>query len=72
MVDKIGLTEKQLEVFDYIRAYHKTSGVYPTHKDMSDHFGTSRSNIAKHLAALERRGWINRSRGTKAGLTILQ
>ena len=72
MVDKIGLTEKQLEIFDFIRAYYQTSGVYPTHREMSDHFGKSRSAIAKHLAALERRGWINRSRGMKAGLTILQ
>ena len=71
MVDKIGLTEKQLAIFDFIKAHQVTTGVTPTQTEMAQHFETAQSNIAKHLAAIERRGWIVRPRGLKNGITIL-
>lgn len=68
---KAGLTEKQRNIFDFIQAYNMSAGVSPTQKEMAAHFQTSESNIAKHLAAIERRGWIQRAKGLKNALTIL-
>ena len=70
-MDKIGLTEKQLAIFDFIKTQKATTGVTPTQNEMAQHFETPQSNIAKHLAAIERRGWIIRPRGLKNGITIL-
>jgi len=68
---KFSLTEKQREIFDHIVAIQSETGVTPTQKELAAKFGIAQATIAKHLAAIERRGWIQRAAGLKNGLTIL-
>jgi len=68
---KYNLTEKQKAIFDLIVEMEKMNGVTPTQKQLSENFGIAQATIAKHLAAIERRGWIQRARGLKNGLSVL-
>ena len=72
MADKINLTERQREIFDYIEAHFAATGVMPTHTDIAKQFDMSNPGVAKHLMSLERRGWIRRARGMKSGLSIVE
>ena len=54
------LTPKQFAVFKFIRDQISNSGVPPSRKEISDHFGFSSPNAAEsHLRALERKGLIS-------------
>ena len=54
------LTPKQFAVFKFIRDQISTSGVPPSRKEISDHFGFSSPNAAEsHLRALEGKGLIS-------------
>ena len=68
---KFSLTERQKELLDYIKSHHLATGVMPLQSEMSAKFGVAQSTIAKHLMAMERRGWVQRSRGLKGAMTIL-
>ena len=67
---KFSLTERQKELIDYIKAHYLATGVMPLQSEMSANFGVSQATIAKHLMAMERRGWVQRSKGLKGGMTI--
>ena len=71
-MDKISLTEKQRDIYNFVLDHFRRTGVTPVYKDIADHFNVSKANIAKHLMAIERRGWIRRSNGMKNGLVILE
>jgi len=71
MVERINLTARQKEIFDFIEDQFKSNGVMPTHSFIAKHFQISQPSIAKHLMALESRGWIKRSQGRKSGMMIL-
>ncbi len=68
---KFNLTEKQREIYDAIVAAQEETGVTPTQKELAAKFDIAQATVAKHLAAIERRGWIQRAAGLKNGLTIL-
>jgi DNA-binding MarR family transcriptional regulator len=68
---KFNLTERQREVMDYIEKYYADNGTTPTQGKIAKEFGIAQATIAKHLASIERRGWIQRARGLKNGMTIL-
>lgn len=68
---KFNLTEKQKHVFDYIQWHYSENGVMPTQNEMAAQLGLAQATVAKHLAAIERRGWIQRANGYKNGLVIL-
>ena len=69
---KYNLTERQKELFDYVKAYDKATGVMPYQSELATKFEISQATIAKHLMAIERRGWIKRAKGLKGGMTILK
>lgn len=54
-------TQRQKEILDYITSFVKRHGYIPSYTQIARHFGVkSRATIAKHIAALERRGLITR------------
>lgn len=60
----IGLTPIQQDCLDFLRSYHAAHGVTPTCQEIVDHFGWhSRSNAARLLETLEKRGHIRRVPG---------
>jgi repressor LexA len=55
-------TQRQKEILDYITRFLERRGHEPSYTQIAQHFGVkSRATIAKHIAALERRGLLTRS-----------
>jgi repressor LexA len=67
--DNRPLTDRQLEIFDFIRERSRPSG--PTIREIMDHFGfTSPNGAMCHLVALERKGLIRRHAGQARGIEV--
>lgn len=64
----MNLTERQQAVYRYLREYIEARGISPTYDEIRQYFGfRSFRSVQKHLAQLERKGYIriperNRSR----------
>lgn len=55
-------TQRQKEILDYITRFLERHGYEPSYAQVARHFGVkSRATIAKHVAALERRGLLTRT-----------
>ena len=64
-------TKRQKEILDYIVWYSGDRGHEPSYSQIARHFKVkSKATIAKHIAALERRGLISRHR--EDGSFVLQ
>lgn len=65
-------TKRQREVFEYVTAFIEERGYEPSYQQIARHFRiASKSAIAKHIAALERQGLIQRvHEGGSFGLQI--
>jgi repressor LexA len=56
-------TQRQREILDYITRFIERHGYEPSYAQIARHFGiASKATIAKHIAALEKRGMISRRR----------
>jgi repressor LexA len=54
-------TQRQKEILDYITRFIERHGYEPSYSQIARHFGvSSKATIAKHIAALERRGLLSR------------
>lgn len=54
-------TQRQKEILDYITRFLERHGYEPSYAQIARHFGVkSRATIAKHIAALEKRGLLTR------------
>jgi len=65
-------TQRQKEILDYITRFLERHGYEPSYAQIARHFGVkSRATIAKHIAALERRGLLTREHEDGSfGLTV--
>src|SRR6266536_5077585 len=65
-------TQRQKEILDYISHFLERHGYEPSYAQIARHFGVkSRATIAKHVAALERRGLLTRTHEDGSfGLTV--
>lgn len=53
------LTRKQQQVVDFISEYIEVNGVWPSYRDVSDHFGfRSPNSVTQNLKALEKKGFV--------------
>ncbi|MDQ3903177.1 MAG: transcriptional repressor LexA [Thermoproteota archaeon] len=54
-------TQRQKQILDYIASFIERHGYEPSYAQIARHFGvSSKATIAKHIAALERRGLLSR------------
>ncbi len=61
MQRKRGLTERQIELLDFLREYQRENGLMPSTREIQNHFGfASQTASMGHLRALERKGAIKR------------
>ncbi|HLA12343.1 MAG TPA: transcriptional repressor LexA [Pyrinomonadaceae bacterium] len=57
-------THRQKEILDYLTRFLERHGHEPSYAQIARHFGVkSRATIAKHIAALEKRGLLTREHG---------
>lgn len=54
------LTERQYQVFIFIRLFSKRQGFPPTVREIGGHFSIAPSSVLDHLRALERKGFVRR------------
>src|SRR5687768_3908303 len=55
------LTDRQIELLEFLRQYQRETGVMPSTRDIQRHFGFSSQTAAMtHLRALEKKGAIQR------------
>lgn len=53
------ITERQLQVLEYVSDFYREHGVAPTMRNIADHFEWSSHNAAQdHLRALEKKGYL--------------
>lgn len=64
-------TPRQQAILDYLVECHRRDGVLPTVREIAGHFGFASVNAAHdHLAALERKGYVERRPGAARGLML--
>ena len=66
------LTTRQEEILEYIKKYSKENRMPPTVREIGNHFDISSTNgVRSILAALIKKGYINRSPRLSRGLEII-
>ncbi|SHK43440.1 transcriptional repressor LexA [Fibrobacter sp. UWEL] len=66
------LTKRQEEILDYIKKYSKENRMPPTVREIGNHFEISSTNgVRSILAALIKKGYINRSPRLSRGIEIV-
>ncbi len=65
-----GLTPKQLRVLTFIRDYTHARGYAPTMQELADEFGVSKVTVFEHIAALQKKGSLRRSRHRARSLQL--
>jgi len=65
------LTERQRDVLEFIERKLESCGVAPTLREISEAFGfASTASAQKHIALLERKGFLRREKHQKRGLVL--
>lgn len=65
------LTQRQKKVLDFLRTFMEDRGYPPVLRDICAHLGIKApKNAAKHLDALERKGFITRTAGAARAIAI--
>jgi repressor LexA len=68
---KTKITDRQQEIFAFIRFAIDRRGIPPTMREIGEKFGIRSTNgVEGHLAALERGGLIKRERGKSRGILV--
>ncbi|MGC9212989.1 MAG: hypothetical protein ACP5F2_06005 [Athalassotoga sp.] len=65
------LTQRQREIYDFIKEFLNRNGYPPTIREISDHFGfSSPSGALAHVEAIEKKGYIKRDKASR-GIKVL-
>jgi len=64
------LTPKQLRVLTFIRDFTAARGYVPTMQEVADEFGVSKVTVFEHIAALQKKGYLKRSRHKARSLRL--
>ncbi len=64
------LTPKQLRVLIFIRDFSSARGYAPTMQELADEFGVSKVTVFEHIAALQKKGYLKRSRHKARSLRL--
>ncbi|AMW32688.1 transcriptional repressor LexA [Fervidobacterium islandicum] len=60
------LTERQQQVYEFIKEYITIKGFAPSIRDVARHFKMTPRGAQQHIIALEKKGYIKRSKGARA------
>ena len=65
------LTERQTQIYEFVRSHLRDEGIPPTVHEIRQHLGlVSTNGVHKHLQALEKKGAIIRTPGVSRGIRI--
>lgn len=66
------LTQRQQEIYDFLKHYIETTGMPPTRVEIAREIGFKSPNAAEeHLKALARKGYVEMLSGTSRGIRLL-
>lgn len=66
------LTERQNQVYEFLRVYIGTNGKPPTIKEIGTHLGIRSTNgVHKMIVALEKKGYLRRARHEARGISLI-
>jgi len=66
------LTARQRQVYEFLREHGAACGYPPSLREIADHLSvTGTLGVMKHLAALERKGYIQRTSASSRGITLV-
>lgn len=55
------LTPAQGKVLFFINVYHRDHGMYPSYREILEHFGWSGlNNVSEHIEQLVKKGWLKK------------
>src|SRR4029077_15342315 len=68
------LTDRQRNILDFIQSEQREKGITPSTREIQSHFGfASQTSVMQYLAALQRKGFIDRyARKARALITPVQ
>lgn len=65
------LPPRQKQTIEFIKKYHESHGNAPTLREIADHLQISGTlGVTRHLDALEKKGFIKRSRGARGIMVV--
>lgn len=67
---RASLTPKQLRILTFIRDFSNARGYAPTMQELANEFGVSKVTVFEHIAALQRKGLLKRSRHKARSLQL--
>ncbi len=67
---KGGLTKRQEEILSFIRAFQRENSMCPSLDEISSHFKIAVSSVYDHIAALEKKGVIERIPGQARSIRL--
>ena len=62
--------KRRKAIVRYIQQYTKRNGFPPTHQEIGDHLGVSKTAIRHHLIILQHDGEISRQPGTSRSVRV--
>lgn len=66
------LTEKQIDVLNFIREFIADRAISPTLEEMAQYFGVSKITIHEHVKALESKGAIRKQANRKRSIELVE
>jgi len=67
---RASLTPKQLRILTFVRDFMRANGYAPTMQELADEFGISKVTVFEHVSALQRKGYLKRSRHKARSLQL--
>ncbi len=64
------LTERQKEIFNFVKTFIKTRGYPPSIREIGEHFQIYPRAVFDHLKALERKGYLKRESSMSRGIEV--
>ncbi|MFH2003106.1 MAG: HTH domain-containing protein, partial [Planctomycetota bacterium] len=64
-------TEKQLQIINFIKAFIEDKGVSPTLEEIAQYFNVSKITIYEHIAALEKKGALKKSKNRARSIELI-
>ena len=66
------LTNREEQVYKFIKQFIKEKGIPPTNREIADYFNIAPKNAFKYLTILEKKGYIKRAKKISRGISICE
>jgi len=68
----LNLSKKQKSIFDFLVEYVTANGIYPTVREIGDHFNLAASTVFEHLQNLIAKGYLKKSSDSERAFGLVE